>query len=82
MNVKALQFLAVPLVLASPGHFAIAEPLGEHPAAIVARTWSTRGIDPNTFIVLPPAGLQSQAVSPIEKDKAVPEQAQRAASAR
>lgn len=35
---------------------AIAEPLGDHPATLVAQSWSSRGIDPNTFIVLPPAG--------------------------
>jgi hypothetical protein len=35
---------------------AIAEPRGEHPAVLVARSWSNRGIDPNTFIVLHPAG--------------------------
>ena len=35
---------------------AIAEPPGEHPAALVAQSWSSRGIDPNTFIVLHPAG--------------------------
>jgi hypothetical protein len=35
---------------------AIAEPLGQHPATRVAQSWSSRGIDPNTFIVLHPAG--------------------------
>jgi hypothetical protein len=34
----------------------ITEPLGEHPAARVARSWSSRGIDSNTFIVRHPAG--------------------------
>jgi len=33
-----------------------ANPLGEHPAALVAQSWSSRAIDPNTFIVLHPAG--------------------------
>jgi hypothetical protein len=41
----------------------------EHPAVIVARAWNTRGIDPNTFIVLHPAAPQFLAVSPTEKDK-------------
>jgi hypothetical protein len=35
---------------------AITERLGEHPAALVAQSWSTRGIDPNAFIVRHPAG--------------------------
>ena len=35
---------------------AIAEPLGVHPATRVAQSWSSRGIDPNTFIVRHPAG--------------------------
>jgi hypothetical protein len=70
MNVKTLRPLAAALVFASSAHSAIAETLGEHPAVIVARTWSTRGIEPNTFIVLHPAGPQFLAVSPTEKDKA------------
>lgn len=35
---------------------ASAESLGDHPAVLVAQSWSYRGIDPNTFIVLHPAG--------------------------
>lgn len=70
MNVKTLRRLAAALVFASVGHSAIAQTLGEHPAVIVARTWSTQGIDPNTFIVLHPAAPQHLAVSPTEKDKA------------
>jgi hypothetical protein len=70
MNVKSLRPLAAALVFASLAHSAIAEPLGEHPAVIVARTWSTRGIDPNTFIVLPPAGAQFLAASPTDRDEA------------
>jgi len=34
-----------------------AETLGQHPAVLVAQKWSTRGIDPNTFIVAHPARL-------------------------
>lgn len=37
---------------------ATSETLGQHPALLVAQQWSTRGIDPNTFIVAHPAGLQ------------------------
>jgi hypothetical protein len=70
MNVKTLRPLVAALVLASLAHSAIAEPLGEHPAVIVARTWSDRGIDPNTFIVQHPAGSQFLAVPAAEKDKA------------
>jgi hypothetical protein len=47
---------------------ATSERLGEHPAAVVAKTWNTRGIDPNTFIVAHPAGLQLIAAPPSEKD--------------
>jgi hypothetical protein len=73
MNVKTLRPLAAALVFASPAHSAIAEGLGEHPAVMVARTWNTRGIDPNTFIVLHPAGAQLPALPPTEKDKAARE---------
>lgn len=38
--------------------------LGEHPAVLVARKWSTRGINPNEFIVAHPARLQLTAASP------------------
>jgi hypothetical protein len=66
MNIKTIRPLAAAaLLVASLPHPAIAETLGEHPAAFVARTWSTRGIDPNTFIVAHPA----LAASPIEKDE-------------
>jgi hypothetical protein len=73
MNVKTLRPLAAALVFASLAPSAIAETLGEHPAVIVARTWSTRGIDPNTFIVLHPASPRFLALSPTEKDKAIRE---------
>jgi hypothetical protein len=82
MNVKTLRPLAAAaLVVASLAQPAIAETLGEHPAVLVARTWSARGIDPNIFIVLHPAGPQFLAVSPTEKDKGTREQAQRGANA-
>ena len=55
MNVKTLWRLVAALVFGSLATSAIAEGLGEHPAVIVARTWNTRGIDPNTFILLHPA---------------------------
>jgi hypothetical protein len=38
----------------------ISRPLEAHPAVRVAQSWSTRGIDPNTFIVGHPAGAQLQ----------------------
>jgi hypothetical protein len=82
MDVKTLRLLAAAaLVVASLAQPAIAESLGEHPAVIVARTWNTRGIDPNTFIVLHPASPRFLAVSPTEEDNATREQAQRAANA-
>jgi hypothetical protein len=46
--------------------------LGDHPAVVVART--KRSIDPNTFIVAHPAGLQLLAASP--NSKGVPAQAE------
>jgi hypothetical protein len=36
---------------------------------LVARTWNSRGIDPNTFIVAHPAGLRWVAASPTATDK-------------
>jgi len=69
MNVKTLRGLAAALGFASLATSAIAENLGEHPAVIVARTWTTQGIDPNTFIVLHPAAPKLLAVSPTEEDK-------------
>jgi hypothetical protein len=69
MNLKTLQRLAAALVFGSLATSAIAESSGEHPAVIVARTWSAQGVDPNTFIVLHPAAPQFLAVSPAEKAK-------------
>ena len=56
MSAKIIRSLAAALVVTSLAHSAIAESLGEHPAVLVAQRWSNRGIDPNTFIVLHPAG--------------------------
>ena len=44
------------------------EKLGAHPAVIVAQTWNSRGIDPNSFIVAHPARLQLISVSPGESE--------------
>jgi hypothetical protein len=81
MNVRTLRPFVAALVLASLANTAIAETLGEHPAVIVARTWSNRGIDPNTFVVLHPAAPQLLAASPAEIDRATREQASSPASA-
>jgi hypothetical protein len=70
MNAKILSSLAAALVVTSLAHPVIAEPLGEHPAVLVARTWSSRGIDPNTFIVRHPAGPVWLNASPTANDKA------------
>jgi hypothetical protein len=56
MSAKTIRSLAAALLLTSLAHPAIAESLGEHPAVVVARTWNSRGIDPDKFIVLHPAG--------------------------
>jgi hypothetical protein len=44
------------------------EQLGAHPAVTVAKTWNNRGIDPNTFIVAHPAGVQLITAPPSESD--------------
>jgi hypothetical protein len=71
MNAKVLSSLAAALVVTSFVPPAIAEPLGEHPAVVVARTWNNRGIDPNTFIVAHPAGPRWLEESPKTTDKSV-----------
>jgi hypothetical protein len=43
--------------------------VGQHPAVLVAQKWSTRGIDPNTFIVAHPARLQLLAASETDEDR-------------
>jgi hypothetical protein len=68
MNARILSSVAATLVIASLPHPATAEPLGEHPAVLVARAWSSRGIDPNTFIVAPPAASRWVSESPTTKD--------------
>jgi hypothetical protein len=69
MNVKTLRRLAAALLFGSLATSAIAETLGEHPAVIVAREWNSRGIDPNTFIVLHPAAPRFLAAPPTDQDK-------------
>jgi hypothetical protein len=49
---------------------ATTQQLGDHPAVIAARTWSTRGLDPNTFVVAHPARLELVAASPSETEDA------------
>jgi hypothetical protein len=43
--------------------------VGQHPAVLVAQKWSTRPLDPNTFIVAHPAGLQLLAASETDEDR-------------
>jgi hypothetical protein len=73
MNVKILRSLAAAIVVTAAAPPAIAEPLGEHPAVLVARTWSSQRIDPNTFIVQHPAGHVWVNASPTAKEKATPD---------
>ena len=68
MNAKVLSSLATALVVTSFVPPAIAEPLGEHPAVLVARTWNNRGIDPNTFIVAHPASTRWVSEAPKTAD--------------
>lgn len=55
--------------------------VGQHPAVLVAQKWSTRGIDPNTFIVAHPARLQLLAASETDKDRVTRGDAQGAENA-
>ena len=68
MKAKVLSSLATALVVTSFVPPAIAEPLGEHPVVVVARTWNNRGIDPNTFIVAPPASTRWVSEAPKTED--------------
>lgn len=52
------------------------ESLNEHPAVLVAQTWSTRGIHPSTFIVGHPAGVQLLEASPTEGEQNAEESVQ------
>ncbi|MGH8222439.1 MAG: hypothetical protein ACREQZ_05645 [Woeseiaceae bacterium] len=62
MNAKTLPALAAALLVTSLPLPAIADSPGEHPAVLVAATWSsavdpnTLGLVPNTFVFLHPAG--------------------------
>jgi outer membrane PBP1 activator LpoA protein len=65
MNIKLSQsFGGMGLAVTGLAQPVAAETLGEHPAVSVQRSWSTRGIDPNTFIVAHPARLALLAASP------------------
>ena len=77
MNAKFLRSAAAALVITSIAHPTIAGSLGEHPAVLVAQSWSKRGIDPNTFIVLHPAGPTWVDASPTAKKDAPREPAAR-----
>ena len=65
--------LATTVAFGAPAHVRstpreTGETLGQHPAVLVAQKWSTRGIDPNTFIVAHPAGMQVPAAAqPVAK---------------
>ena len=67
MNAKILPSLAAAVVVTSLAYPATAQSLGEHPAVVVTRTWNSRGIDPNTFIVRHPAGPVWLNASPTAK---------------
>ena len=69
MNAKFLRSAAAALVITSIAHPTIAGSLGEHPAVLVAQSWSKRGIDPNTFIVLHPAGPMWVNASPTAEER-------------
>jgi len=73
MNAKTVRSLAAAFVLTALAQPAMAESLGEHPAVLVARTWSSRGIDPNTYIILPPAYVHWVYALPRANDEATSE---------
>ena len=81
MNAKFPTSLAAAVVLTSVAHTAISQTLGEHPAVLVAQTWGSRGIDPNTFIVQHPAGHVWVNASPTAKEKSPREPTTRAVKA-
>jgi hypothetical protein len=71
MNMKTIRPLAAAtaaLLIAPLAFSASTDALGQHPAVLVAKTWNSRGIDPNTFIVAHPARLQLVAAAPTGKD--------------
>jgi hypothetical protein len=72
MNMTLRPLAAAAALLIAPLAFsASTDTTGQHPAVLVAKTWNSRGIDPNTFIVAHPAGLRLLAASPTDKDDAV-----------
>lgn len=64
MNTKILSSISAALIVSSFAVPASAEPLGDHPAVVVARTWNSRGIDTNRFIPAPPASTTWVAAAP------------------
>ena len=70
MNAKILSSIAAMLALTSAVGPAIAAPLSDHPAVVVTRTWNSRAIDPNTFVVQHPAGHVWLNESPTAKRNA------------
>jgi hypothetical protein len=78
MNAKTLRALAAALLVTSLPLPALAESSGEHPAVLVARTWSSRAVDPNTlglvpntFVFLHPAGPLWKNESPAVEENNV-----------
>ena len=65
MNAKTLRSLAVALAIISLPYPAIAESPGEHPAVLVARTWSSGGVDPSTLGVIPNSFIFLHPAGPI-----------------
>jgi hypothetical protein len=68
MNKSVLLISTLLTATAGIGTAPAAEKLGEHPAVLVARAWSAKSLDPNTFIVAHPARLQLLAASPTVKE--------------
>jgi hypothetical protein len=69
MKTQVLSSISAVLVVASWVPAAIAEPLSDHPAVVVARTWNNRPIDTNTFIIAPPASTHWVDADPKSADE-------------
>ena len=69
MNIKIVRALAAALMITSLPLPALAEPPGEHPAVLVARTWSSRGVDPNTLALIPNTFVFLHPAGPVWVDR-------------
>ena len=69
MNTKTVRSLAAALMITSLPFPAIAESQGEHPAVLVARTWDSRGVDPNSLGLIPNTFVFVHSAGPVWVDR-------------